>query len=137
VTTPAVATTAQPAAAAPVAAVVAEPPAKPFRLPVWIPWAAAAAVGVGAGVVSGLAWQSSQGQKQLLDTYGTSRMALDAAAQRTRTLALTADILWGSTAAVGISALLYTLLRPAEVVEPQGTLTLIPSFDSVTLVTTW
>lgn len=137
VTTPAV-TTAQPMTpAAPMAAVVTEPPAKPFRLPVWIPWAAAAAIGVGAGVVSGLAWQSSQTQKQLLDTYGTSRTALDATAQRTRTLALTADILWGGTAAAGIGALLYTLLRPSDSPEPQGTLTLIPSFDSLTLVTTW
>lgn len=136
VTTPAVATP-QPTTPAPVAAVVTEPPAKPFRLPVWIPWAAAAAVGAGAGVVSGLAWQSSQTQKQLVESYGTSRKALDAAAQRTRTLALTADILWGGTAAVGISALLYTLLRPSDSPEPQGTLTLIPSFDSLTLVTTW
>lgn len=132
---PAVATTTQPLPA-PVA--VTAPAAKPFRLPVWLPWVAAGALAAGAGVVSVLAWQSSTSQRQLLDMYGVTRVALDAAASRTRTLAVVADGLWAGTAAVGVAALLYTLLRgPDDAPEPQGTLTLIPTGSSVTLVTTW
>jgi hypothetical protein len=41
--------------------------------------------------MSGLAWQASGAQRTLLDTYGTTRGALDAAAQRTRTFALIAE----------------------------------------------
>ena len=105
---PPVATTAQPL---PAPVVVTAPAAKPFRLPVWLPWVAAGALAAGAGVVSVLAWQSSSSQRQLIDMYGVTRVALDAAASRTRTLALVADGLWAGTAAVGVAALLYTLLR--------------------------
>lgn len=114
------------------------PVAKPFRLPVWLPWVGAGALAAGAGVVSALAFQSSGSQRQLVDMYGVTRAALDAAATRTRTMAMVADGLWAGTAAVGVAALLYTFLRsPDDPPEPQGTLTLIPTGSSVTLVTTW
>lgn len=121
-----------------VSVVAPEPAPKPGRFPVWIPWAGAAALGIGAGVMSGLAWQASGAQRTLLDTYGTTRGALDAAAQRTRTFALIADGLWAGTAVVGVGALLFTLLRsPDGAPEPQNTLTVVPGPGSVTMVTTW
>ncbi len=119
-------------------AVAPTPIAKPFRLPLWLPWVGAGALAAGAGVVSALAWQSSGSQRRLVDMYGVTRATLDAAATRTRTLAMVADGLWAGTAAVGVAALLYTLFRsPDDPPQPQGTLTLIPTGSSVTLVTTW
>ena len=99
--------------AAPAEAVKVEP-SKPFRLPVWVPWAGTVVLAGGTAVTAVLANQASQKQTALLKTYGVTRPQLDAASASTRNLALTTDILAGVTGAAAVGSLLFTLLRAPE-----------------------
>ncbi len=78
------------------------------RVP-WIPWAITGGLAVGAGVVGGLALSSSSDLRTKLDTFGTSRADLDAAHSKTKTLALTADVLVGLTGAMAVTSVILTV----------------------------
>lgn len=80
-------------------------------LPVWVPWAGAVLLGGGSAVVGALAGGASKTQTTLIDTFGTTRPQLDAALSKTRTLALTTDILLGCTAAAVVGSIIYTIIR--------------------------
>ncbi len=72
------------------------------------------------GVSSVLALNASSDLKTRRDTFGVSRAELDQASGRTRTLALTTDVLAGATlVAVGVSTWM-TLLREPEPTPSAG-----------------
>ncbi|NMO15583.1 PEGA domain-containing protein [Pyxidicoccus fallax] len=73
----------------------------------WKMWAATGALAVGAGVTAVLASSAASDLKTRRDTFGVTRAQLDDASGKTKTLALTSDILTGATVvAAGISAYL-------------------------------
>ncbi|WP_158502085.1 PEGA domain-containing protein [Vitiosangium sp. GDMCC 1.1324] len=79
----------------------------------WVPWAATGGLAVASGVSALLTLNASNALREKRDTFGVSRGDLDAASSRTRTMALTTDVLTGATVvAAGISAYL-TFLRPS------------------------
>ncbi|MBZ4421685.1 PEGA domain-containing protein [Myxococcus sp. RHSTA-1-4] len=78
--------------------------AEPRGVP-WKMWAATGALAVGAGVTAVLASSAASDLKTQRDTFGVTRAQLDDASSKTKTLALTSDILTGATlVAAGISA---------------------------------
>jgi hypothetical protein len=125
---------AAPTAASPVpneAAVGTTAKAAPARpLPAWIPWIGVGLLAAATATTGALALSSSGSQAKLIDTFGSSRAAIDAAVSKTRSLALVTDVLAGTTAAAAIGALLYTLLKPAD---PEPTVMIGVSSQSVVL----
>lgn len=82
-------------------------------VPLWVPWAATGGLAVASGVCGLLSLSASNTLREKRDTFGVSRADLDAASGRTRTLALSTDVLTGATLiAAGVSAYL-TFSRPA------------------------
>jgi hypothetical protein len=79
------------------------------RVP-WIPWAITGGLAVGAGVVGGLALSASSDLRTKLDTFGASRTDIDAARGKTRTLALTTDVLLGLTGAMAVTSVVVTVV---------------------------
>ncbi len=78
----------------------------------WVPWIATGGLAVATGVTGVLALKASGDLKARRDTFGVSRADLDQASGRTRTLALTTDVLAGATlVAAGVSTWL-TLREP-------------------------
>jgi len=81
------------------------PAPKPAGKPLlWIPWTVTGGLAVAAGVTGALANNASNDLKAELQKYPGSRAAIDEAAARTRSLALTTDIMGGlAVVAAGVS----------------------------------
>ncbi|QRN99840.1 PEGA domain-containing protein [Archangium violaceum] len=94
---------------------VAAPPevVKSQRSTPLVPWIATGGLAVATGVTAVLALNASGDLKTQRDTFGVSRAQLDQASGRTRTLALTTDVLAGATlVAAGVSTWLTFLREP-------------------------
>jgi hypothetical protein len=74
-----------------------------------VPWVITGVLAVGAGVTGGLAMGASSNLKTKLDTFGSTRPDIDDARSKTKTLALTTDVLFGVTAAMAVTSVILTV----------------------------
>ena len=96
----------------PVAIVAPPPPPVKVGTPVvvWVMLSTTVAAGVAAGVTGGLALSARGGLKDALATYPGDPKAISAAQAKTRTLAITTDVLGGITLAGAVTtAILYAV----------------------------
>lgn len=86
---------------------------------VWAMLGTTAALGVGAGVTGGLAVSSRGALKDALGTFPGNPANITAAQGKTRTLAITTDILGGITVAAGITTVVLFVLAPKTAVKAE------------------
>ncbi|MFE8600447.1 PEGA domain-containing protein [Archangium violaceum] len=80
-----------------------------------VPWIATGGLAVASGVTGVLALSASNDLRKQREAFGATRTQLDEASQKTRTLALTSDVLLGATVvAAGVSAFLTLTSQPAD-----------------------
>lgn len=101
---------------APVVTTVIEAPKEPQKLGtptiVWVMLGITAGSGVAAGVTGGLAVSARGGLKSALGTFPGDPKAITAAQGKTRTLAITTDVLGGITIAGAVTAVVLYAIAP-------------------------
>lgn len=90
------------------------PPAEPRRSVPWVAWGATGVLALSAGMTGYLAIASSRDLAAQRDAAGQSRASLDASHDKTKKLALVADVLGAGALAAGGVALWLTLRRPDD-----------------------
>ncbi|WPB73924.1 PEGA domain-containing protein [Archangium violaceum] len=80
-----------------------------------VPWIATGGLAVASGVTGVLALSASNDLRKQREAFGATRTQLDEASQKTRTLALTSDVLLAATAvAAGVSTFLTLTSQSAD-----------------------